>query len=405
MTPFVVAGAGIGGLSAAIALARHGIGVTILERREMLDEAGAGIQLSPNATRHLADWGLLEQLTAASTLPEAIRIRSGMHGTELARLPLAQKLGSRGRPPFLLLHRAELQAILAKAVLAAPGVELRLGNAVRDLTEESDAVTVAITNSRSEQRLRSRGFVAATGYRVPGFGDRSDTSPPLYSGRMAWRALVSASDLPPEFSRPESNLWLGPKTHLVHYPLRGATIVNVVAIVDDPEGRRTDAADLWSRPGERSILLRHFGRWHTTAKALIEAAPNWQVWPLFDGRAGRAWSQGRRTVLGDAAHPMLPFLAQGASQSIEDAAALADAVAQEPADAVAAFCRYESLRRGRAERVQEASRRQGRIYHLGGVAALARDTVMRLLGPEAMLARMAWLYDAGPAPPRRRDAT
>jgi salicylate hydroxylase len=197
--------------------------------------------------------------------------------------------------------------------------------------------------------------------------------------------------LPAEFSAPQINLWLGGRAHLVHYPVRGGADVNVVAIAEDSAVGR-DSANFWNETRDQAILQQSFRRWHDTARALFAARTDWRTWPLFDRPPVERWSAGRVTLAGDAAHPMLPFLAQGAAQAIEDAAALENALASS-SDIPAAFAAYEQARRARAQGIQKASRRQGGIYHMSEPAALARDIVMRVLGPRRMLARQDWIYD------------
>jgi salicylate hydroxylase len=212
-----------------------------------------------------------------------------------------------------------------------------------------------------------------------------------FSGRTAWRATVDAARVPAELRRDETTLWLGRKAHLVHYPLRGGAVINVVAIVD--EDFCPDGAEFWSSPGEPGFLEARFSRWAEPARDLLRASPDWRKWPLFDCSPIASWTAGRVALMGDAAHPMLPFLAQGAAQAIEDAGALGEVLSR--AQNIETSLRaYQEARHARAARVQKESRRQATIYHLGGPAALLRDMALRALGPQKMLARYDWLYDA-----------
>jgi salicylate hydroxylase len=218
------------------------------------------------------------------------------------------------------------------------------------------------------------------------------TDPLVSAHRTAWRALIPEAGVPRLFHAPETNLWLAPKNHLVHYPLRGGGMVNVVAIVEAPKaGAGQDDAG-WNAPGDPQVINRHFAGWTPEVRALIAAAPDWRVWPLHDRRPLMRWSKGSITLLGDAAHPMLPFLAQGASQAIEDAAALASVLGDDVSDLPSALHRYAAIRARRAATVQNQSRRQGRIYHLSGLAAVARDLAIRTLGPDGLMARYDWVY-------------
>jgi salicylate hydroxylase len=389
MVSLAIAGAGIGGLAAAVALAHRGFDTLVFERRDTLGEAGAGLQLSPNATRHLTEWGLLPNLLRRATRADAVRIRRGRDATELACVPVS---GAPAEAPFLLLHRADLQACLAEAAARTGRVRLCLASEVREVKDAGDGVHLSVQGASSREVI-APGLVDAGGIRASAAFRGGRQGGPAHTGQTAWRSLVPAAELAPVFQSACSNLWLGPKTHLVHYPLRGGTVINVVAIVEQASKPHAGSVDIWSEPGEPAELLCAFRDWNRLPKALLEAAPTWHKWPLFETRPGLPWSRGRRTVLGDAAHAMLPFLAQGASQAIEDAAALSKAVAQATGDLPRAFQVYEQSRRHRAEQVQKASRRQGRIYHLSGPAAFGRDSVMRLMGSDTMLKSMAWLYE------------
>jgi salicylate hydroxylase len=209
---------------------------------------------------------------------------------------------------------------------------------------------------------------------------------------VAWRTLVPAASVAADMRQPESSLWLGPGAHLVHYPLRGGSLINVVAVVDAKQ-QLDDKADLWSQAGDPAWIAARFARWVPQIRALIAAATDWRIWPLVERAARPSWSNGRIALLGDAAHAMLPFLAQGAAQAIEDAAALAATLAPD-ADVVGGLAAYSAARAARAARVQSESRRQARRYHLGAPASLVRDMVLRGLGTARLTARYDWLYGA-----------
>lgn len=383
-----IAGAGIAGLTLALALARRGFEARLLEAAPVLSEAGAGVQLSPNATRRLRELGLLEAVAAQAVRPAHVRIRRARDGTDLAVMPLGDGAERRYRAPFLLVHRADLQAALVDAVQAESRIALETG--VRIAGVEVTADGLLIRDEDGAQRLVD-GLVGADGIHsrvralVAPAGD-----PLLASGRTAWRSLVPAEAAPPHARAAASNLWLGPGAHLVHYPVRAGRLVNVVAIVGDGAGDPAGASD-WAAAGDPARLAGAFASWSEDARALLAAAPAWRVWPLCDRAPLPRWSRGAVTLAGDAAHPMLPFLAQGAAQAIEDAAALAEALHAHRSFPEAAGA-YERSRRDKAARVQRDSRRQASIYHLGAPAALARDTAFRLLGPARMLSRYDWLY-------------
>ncbi len=396
VTPHVlIAGAGIGGLTAALTLAKAGATVTLLERSPLLEQVGAGLQLSPNANRILDGLGLRDPVAAAAVRPAGIRVRAARSGRTLSVMPLAgaeQRWGS----PYCVLRRADLQAILLAAVRADPAITLALGTTLAGFAATSTGVAVTVKADRITRGLEGDALIGADGVRstVRAKLVAVDDDAPRETGRTAWRGLVDADRGGPMFSAGETGLWLGRDTHLVHYPLKGGSI-NVVAVTRDGAGATSN--DFWSSPGDPARIAARFAGWHHAARGLIAAAPGWSTWPLFDRDPLSAWNAGPIALLGDAAHPILPFLAQGAAQAIEDAGALAAAVASTRSmpDALAAYSR---ARQPRATRVQESSRQLGRIYHLAGPLAVARDASMRLLGPRRLLARYDWLY----GPPLQR---
>ena len=391
MTHIVVVGAGIAGLSAALALARSRTTVTIVERRRVLDEAGAGLQLSPNAVRCLDALGVGEAVRARATESEAVHLWRSRDAAPVATVPLGRDARRRYGAPFLLVHRADLQETLVAAACSDGRIHLRLGCTLSEGIGTEPAAATITDEEGATTTIGVDGIVGAEGVHA-GVAARGDRDSVVPSGRTAWRSLVPADSVAARFRAPVSNLWLGPRAHLVHYPIRGSTLINVVAVLEAARAPRPDTPDLWTTPGDPAALAHALAGWDPIPLALIKGAPFWRVWTLFEGRDEKGWSDGARTRVGDAAHPMLPFLAQGASQAIEDAAALGAAVSTFPDDLPRAFRIFEQVRRPRAKKVQDASRTQGHIYHLGGAAALVRDAALRILGPERLASRMDWLY-------------
>ncbi len=389
----IIAGAGIGGLTAAIALARAGLRVTLLERARAIEETGAGIQLAPNATGVLADLDLLDFVMQAALTPEHLRIRRASDGVELSSFPLGVIAEARWGAPSAVIHRADLQKTLLERCAAYPDIAIQTNAPVAGFAETAGGVEVAIGRAGDARSMTADLLIGADGLRSTirarlGLGLADE---PIWSGRTAWRALVPADQAPKSALKLETSLWLGPKAHLVHYPLRNGALINIVAITED-SWRGEEAADLWAISGKPADVSPRFSRWHKDARALVSAAKEWKRWPLFDREPTARWTLARVALLGDAAHPMLPFFAQGAAQAIEDAGALGRAFTGAK-DINTALGAYESARRKRAGDVVIASRRQGAIYHMSGPMAFARDLTMRSLSPHLMMSRLDWLYD------------
>jgi salicylate hydroxylase len=385
----IVAGAGVGGLSAALALARNGFRVVVLEQAQRLEATGAGIQLSPNATRTLIDLGLEEALRPHVTSPMALRVLRAASGREIVRMPLGETLAQRYGAPYWTIHRGDLQAALADAVARQRNVTVKLGMRVEDFVAHSNGITVLTRGAVRMIDERGSTLLAADGLWSVVRRRLGDTAAPRFAGRTAWRGLVPAREVPPEFREPMVHLWLGHDAHLVHYPVKAGQLVNVVVIVSDSWN-----APGWSEPASRSDLAARLALedWALPARALLGLPEVWLKWALYDRPPLRRWSQGPVALLGDAAHPMLPYLAQGAAMAIEDAAVAAQCLAQEPDDPVAALRVYGATRRARARKVQRLAARNGARYHLGGPRGWLRDAAMRMMGGKHLLTHYDWIY-------------
>jgi len=390
----IIAGAGVGGLSTALALSRTRFDVTIYEQAVALEEFGAGLQLTPNATRILARLGALEAVRESAMIPDAVYALRGSDDAVLMRLPLADA-ERRWGAPYLALHRADLQQALAQLAERDDRVELRLGSAVASVAPGEGRVHVELTQPLTTIEDAADLVIGADGLRSRvrrKFG-AGPSDAPAFTGRVAFRATIPAHLVDSRWTEPQVILRLGPNAHLVHYPLRNGSIVNVVAVIEDT-WRDGEPEHPWDGVADRPALERAFAGWSASTRRLLDAARSWRAWPLFGRPALGAFAlAGRVALVGDAAHPMVPFLAQGAAQAIEDAGALGSALAGAATipDALAA---YSSARVARATRVQREALRQGRIYHLNGAMAAARDATMRLLGGRRLSARYDWLYGA-----------
>lgn len=395
MSPILIAGAGIGGLTAAIALARRGIPVAIAEKRTRFAEAGAGIQVSPNAGRVLEALDLGIALRRAAVRPEALAISRWQGGAPLLQMPFAPP--APGATPSRALKRADLHQILLDAARTLPNIRWLIGRGLVDCTETETGLTVTLAGeSGGAETVEAMGLIGADGLWSRARQIAGDAREPSFTGWEAWRTLIPAAGLPAALREPAIALRLGSARHVVHYPVSGGKEINLVLIRAAREARPG-----WSRDGDASALAGIADGAPASLRQLIEAAPGWQVWSLYD-REPAAMAQGRIALLGDAAHPVLPFLAQGAALAIEDAAVLAHELAaglqaSGTASVPAAFAAYAKARQSRAARVQQASRDNGRSYHLGRPWSFARDVVLRRLGADGLRRRYAWIYD-WPAP-------
>ena len=381
----ILIGGGIGGLAAALALARRGVSVTVLERSPVLGEAGAGLQLGPNATRVLFGLGLREPLLAKAFIPEAAEIRAASDQRLLLRTALGALAEDRWGAPYLQLHRADLQVLLHEAVLAA-GCEVRLGATVVAVEQDDIRVRVILSDAAVIEADFAVGADGVrSGVRQSLFGDGA----PRFTGQVAWRGMVATDRLSPGAVPPVAGIWAGPGRHFVHYYVRGGQAVNFVGVVE-----RDWREESWTEPGDPRDLQADFAGWPAVVTAICAAATTPFRWALFDRPPLPAWTRGRVTLLGDAAHPMLPFLAQGAAMASEDDAVLAHRVAGSP-DLPDALRAYAQDRRPRTSRVQAASRFNARLFHLPmavGRTAFAAAGVADRLNPGGTAARFDWLY-------------
>ncbi|MEM7192212.1 MAG: FAD-dependent monooxygenase, partial [Pseudomonadota bacterium] len=389
--PVLIAGGGIGGLSAALALGRERIGSHIVERSDFAEESGAGIQLGPNSTRILRSLGVLDELMAHAFQPEAVLIFDGISGKQLTTLPLGQAAEDRYGAPYITVHRADLHQTLRAAAERCDEISLTQGFTVAGVSGD-DGATIASLDGKT---LSGPCLIGADGlwstvreWVAPGFR-------PSFAGATAFRCLLDRAHLPAPFNAPIVGLWLGPRAHLVHYPVRGGDALNVVAVTESG-----DAQEGWNRSAESAAVLAGFSRWSDPPLDLLAAATSWRSWSLCALSKLPQWHKGSTVLIGDAAHPVLPYLAQGAGLAIEDAAALAKLLAGQlakphnrPAAQIdgqisPAFEVYESRRRARVQRVQQTAMRLGRAYHmgdemLGGIFRASRNAILGLRGQNA----------------------
>lgn len=395
--PVLIAGAGIAGLTAAVALARAGVPVVLVERRAGFSEAGAGLQLSPNATSVLDALGLAAGTGRHAVSPRRLDIRHFGGGEPYAGMPM-RTLAEPDNAPFWCLKRADLQTALLDAARMTPGIRLLVGRSVKAVVQRPGGVGVTIESGRGQAEvieacaaIGADGLWSAVRKLV---GDRSE---PRFLGYEAWRTLLPVAAVDAFATLPAVNLWLGTAGHAVHYPVAEGREINLVLI-----RRAQEPSPDWTREGDPARLSGLLKAAAAPLRGLIEGAPGWQVWSLFDCPPA-AMAHGRVALIGDAAHPVLPFLAQGAGLAIEDAGLLAQLLsaawlADGQADGKAeqaipdALKRFAGLRAARTARVQETARSNGRMYHAGFPLNVARDLVLKQLGDAGMRKRYAWLY-------------
>ena len=403
MGKMLIVGGGIGGLAAALACARGGAQVALYERAPAFSEVGAGIQLGPNVMRVLDAWGMNDAVAQVAAFPQRVQVRSAMSGRVLGALTLDDAFSRAYGAPYATIHRADLHKLLLQAVQEQPEVSLHLACPVVDFVQHESKVALQIGNDR---QVEGDLLVGADGGWSVIRRHLLHDGTPVPTGHLAYRTLVLQSELPVHLRSQQVTAWLGPRLHVVQYPVRGGQWLNVVAIV---HGRVTGDMSHWDHSANAQDLQRVMATTCAPLHDLIHAIGQWRLWPLSirPPMAGpQQHARGRVALLGDAAHPMVPYLAQGAAMAIEDADVLARVLqaggvwgakpggATVPADVPALLQQYAAQRWQRNARVQARAIRNGKIFHATGVVRWGRDVAMRLLGQG--LLDMPWLYGKTP---------
>ena len=383
--PILIAGGGIGGLATAIGLTQKGIRSLVLEKAPELGEIGAGIQLGPNAFHAFDYLGVGDEARALAVYVDNLRLMDAIDGTEITRIPLDEAFRARFRNPYAVIHRGDLHGVFLRACREHPLVELRTSAQVMDYQQDGSSVAVTLA---SGDTVKGRMLIGADGLwsnvrkRVVGDGA------PRVSGHTTYRSVIPTEDMPEDLRWNAATLWAGPKCHIVHYPLKGWKLFNLVVTYHN------DAPS-----PEAGISVTHdevrkgFEHVAPVARQIIDRGQSWKRWVLCDRDPVAKWVDGRVGLLGDAAHPMLQYFAQGACMAMEDAVALAHCMAAQPDDAEKALKVYQDMRKLRTARVQLQSREIGQhVYHPGGAHAQLRNAVMRAKTPEEWYDIVAWLY-------------
>lgn len=378
--PVLIAGGGIAGLAAALALARLGVSSHVFEKRAGLSEEGAGIQIGPNGTRILKWFGLEDALRDFAFAPEAICVRSGETGGALTRLPLGAWMAARHGAPYWTLHRHDLHAVLLAAAKSTPEIAVSTGITVTDAKSRADWVAAILENG---DEVEGAALIAADGrrslFRETHFGARI----PACAGKTAYRSVIAADD----HRTSDVNIWLAPNCHALLYPVRQGRELAVAVIIDDSE-----VCDGSSSPASVSDVRARLAEFAPDFLEILARTRDWRRWPLLDIELPSRLANNRVALIGDAAHPIQPFLAQGAVLALEDAQVLARVLVEARGNIADALSRYGALRLPRVGRVYDASLASGKIYHMRGPLAAARDAVLRTTPPGLLMRRYNWIY-------------
>lgn len=383
--PILIAGGGIGGLATAIGLAQKGIRSLVLERASQMGEIGAGIQLGPNAFHAFDFLGVGDTARAMAVYIDNLRLMDAMDGTEITRIPLDDAFRVRFKNPYAVIHRGDLHGVFLTACMGHPLVDLRTSAEVKDYDQDGSTVTAILADGecvKGSLLIGADGLWSNIRKRVVGDGA------PRVSGHTTYRSVIPTEDMPEDLRWNAATLWAGPKCHIVHYPLKGWKLFNLVVTYHN------DAPS-----PEAGVSVTHdevklgFAHVAPIARQIIDRGQNWKRWVLCDREPVLNWTDGRVTLLGDAAHPQLQYFAQGACMALEDAVAISHHLSANPDAPEAALIAYQNLRRLRTARIQLQSREIGQhVYHPSGAHAELRNAVMRAKSPENWYDIVDWLY-------------
>jgi salicylate hydroxylase len=380
----LIVGGGIGGLAAALALARHGIPSQVIEQAAAFKEIGAGIQLGPNVFRMFEKLGLIEPVSALAVFPENLIMFDSITGEEVTRIPLGDAFRKKFHYPYALIHRADLHNVLLAQCRKSNLIKLDAAQkivAVDEHNGEVEAKTASGKDYRGAALIGADGLWSTIREFVVGDGK------PKPAGHITYRAVLPAAEIPDQYRWWNMGFWAGEKVHFVLYPLRTGELYNLVAVFHS--NRYEEGWDSYGDPAE---LHERFAPTCAPVRALLAKIESWRMWVVCDRPPIKDWSRGRMTLLGDAAHPMLQYLAQGAGMAIEDAVCLADKVVEMDGDYAKASRAYQAARYLRTGRVQIMARVYGEFYHASGVAKELRNLMLGSRTPEDAIAGMDWLY-------------
>ena len=391
----IIVGGGIGGLAAALACGQAGARPQVLERAATFSEVGAGIQMGPNVTRTLHAWGLAEDLKEIGFVPRKLDAKDTQTGQIIGTLRLGQRSLDTYGAPYFTVHRADLHRVFLKKIMSSGQAELRLDSEVQGLQQNADGIQISGTNLPASltELSKSAAMVGADGLWSKTRQFVVPPTAPRVTGLLAYRALVPMQSIPEKLRLQDVNVWVGPRVHAVLYPVKCGEYLNLVVVVQGPPPASLDD---WDHAGNKQDLEAAMGPIHADLRNMLAAVPAWRLWPLCDRppiKGPHEMAKGRIALLGDAAHPMRPFLAQGAGMAIEDAAELARSWARADLQVEDRLQMYAQARWARNAQVQQRSIRNGQIFHLQGPLRWGRNVAMKLMGEPLM--DVPWLY-AGP---------
>lgn len=384
--PILIAGGGIGGFAAALALSRQGYAVHLLEQASEFGEVGAGIQIGPNAFKMFDVLKLTEAINDVAVFPDALIMRDALDGHEIVNVPVGSKaFRDRFKYPYGVIYRPDLHQALIRACGDEPLVTSSVNQQVKAFEDTGEVVRVTLKDGTV---LEGGALIGADGLWSAVRAQLVGDGKPRVSGHIAYRAVLPTPEVPDTIRDNNVVLWAGPRTHLVHYPLHRGDIFNLVAVFHSDRYEEG-----WDSFGDPEELATHFAGEHEDVLAMLGKIESWRMWVLCDRDPIRDWSEGRVTLLGDAAHPMLQYLAQGACMAIEDGVCLAARLVANKGDFAAAFGEYQRLRYLRTARVQLTARLYGDIYHAAGATADLRDLMLGGIDQSRPGEGMAWLYE------------
>ncbi len=397
--PPIIIGAGIAGLSSALALAQKGIASTLIEKCKQLDSVGAGIQLTPNATRILAHWGVLKKLIELGLEPHFLELKDGISLKTHFHVDLINLSEKRWKAPYITIHRADLQKVLYNAVLKNPLITCKLGeNIVSSTHTTTHSINIETIKTEESTKIQQHQFystsllIGCDGVwsklrQLAPFHEKAD-----FSGLIAWRATATFESLPPNFRSLLQNIktitaWMGSKNHLVVYPIQSAKIFNFVAITHGDNAQKE-----WNQKGDKEKLKALFSNWNPKILELFDHIDTWNYWPLFQMNHDRFVGLKQQVFVGDCAHAALPFAAQGAAMAIEDAATLAEVLSISDFSLIEAISLYKKIREPRVTAIKKRGDFNKLVYHATGPVAVARNFIMKIRSSENIISSLDWLY-------------